>query len=101
MNSPSRCGRSEPSAASSSRRSAVTTRRGVELNAASSQRALPAVLVRQQLANPSDHGPVRAGHDDAGIAIIVPNQLTAASARRHHTDGLIRFGLTWMGYAPA
>src|SRR5262245_14969665 len=59
---------------------------------ASSQRALPAVLVRQQLADTSDDGTVRAGHDDAGVAIVVPNQLAAAPARRHHDDGLIHFG---------
>src|SRR5262245_31606085 len=89
MNSASRCGRSELSAASSSRRSAVTRRRGIELKEPSSQRALPAVLVGQQLADGGNRRAVAAGYDDAGVAIIVPDQLAAAPARRHHHDRLI------------
>src|SRR5262245_51816175 len=96
MNSLSRCGRSEPSAASSSsRRSAVTRRRGVGLNEVSSQRALATVFVRQQFADIGDHGAVGAGHDDAGVAIVVPDQLAAAAARRHYGDRLI--GLQGVG----
>src|SRR5262245_7446062 len=98
MNSASRCGRSEPSAASSSRRSAVTRRRGTELKEPSSQRALPAVLVGQQLADAGDGRAVAAGHDDAGVAIIVPDQLAAAPARRHHHDRLILLARLGMAY---
>src|SRR6185437_14219894 len=91
-NSASRCGRSELSAASSSLRSAVTRRRGVVVTEPSSQRALPAVLVRQQLADGGDRRSVRPGHDDAGVAVIIPDQLTATPARRHHHDGLVLVG---------
>src|SRR5438552_11834784 len=86
MNSLSRCGRSELSAASSSRRSGVTRRRGLELNGPSSQRALAAVLVRQQLADRRDDRTSGARHDDAGVAIVIPDQLAAAAAWRHHGD---------------
>src|SRR6476661_3013470 len=92
MNSASRCGRSELSAASSSRRSAITRRRGEVVTESSSQRALPAVLVRQQLTDGGDRGPVCAGHDDAGVAVVVPDQLAATPARGHHHDGLVLVG---------
>src|SRR5215510_16008263 len=87
MNSRKRCGRSEPSVASSSRRSAVTRRREVGFKEASSQRTFAAVFVGQQLANAADAGAVGAGHDHASIAIIVPDQLAAAPAGRHYEDG--------------
>src|SRR5581483_3544449 len=91
MNSASRCGRSEVSAASSSRRSALTRRRGEVLKRCPSQRALAAVLVRQELADGGDHRAACARHDDAGVAVVVEDQLAAGAAGRNHRDGLIRF----------
>src|SRR5712672_512312 len=112
MNSPSRCGRSEVSATSSSRRSGVTKRRGDELNANSSkvcvvvtsgetrsallndalQIALAPILVGQQLADRRYSRSLLAGNDDAGVAIIVPDQLPTASAGRDHGDLPVGFG---------
>src|SRR5436305_1768576 len=84
MNSDSRCGRSEVSAASSSRRSAATRRRGVVLKA--SVPPFAAVLVRQELADLDRLRAVRSRYDDAGVAIVVPDQLPASAAGRHHGD---------------
>src|SRR5262249_18748379 len=95
MNSLSRCGRNEESTLSSSRRSAVS-RRAVALDPAgeinrSSQCALPAVLVRQELADRRNGGTVCRRHDDAGVSIVIPNQLAAAAAWRYDRDRLIGF----------
>src|SRR5262249_27852763 len=97
MNSPSRCGRSEVSAASSSRRSPETWRRGFKLTARSSQAPLAAVFVRDQLANGGDRRTIGAGHDDAGVAVVIPDQFAAAAARRYDCDDLI--GLRGFGMA--
>src|SRR2546430_693899 len=93
MTSESRCGRSDASAASSSRRSELTRRREFAFN----ERALldvfsARVLVGKQLADRRDRGTIFSRDDDAGVAIVVPDQLAAAPARRHHGDGLIRLG---------
>src|SRR5215471_3819999 len=87
INSVRRCGRSVLSAPSSSRRSAVTSRGG-ELNA-SSQCALPAVFVRQEIRDRCYCRTVCTRHDHASIAIIVPDQLAAAPAGGHDDDGLV------------
>src|SRR5271165_555964 len=98
MNSVSRCGRNEVSAVSSSRRSDVTSlvvAPAVELKSPS-QCALPAVLVRQQVADRRDGRTVRRGHDDAGFAVVVPNELAATPAGRHDGNGpvgLLRLGM--------
>src|SRR5438876_6381734 len=96
MNSRSRCGRSEPSVASSSRRSAITSRREVGFKEAPSQRALAAIFVGQQLADAADGGAVDAGYDHASVAIVTPDQLAAAPAWRHYDDSLMGFVGVWM-----
>src|ERR1700738_2300843 len=73
MNSVRRCGRNEPSALSSSRRSALTSL-GAELKC-SSQGPLAAIFVRQQLADGRDGGPVSSGYNDASVAVVIPNEL--------------------------
>src|SRR5262245_50399168 len=89
MNSDSRCGRSDGSPASSSRRSGVTRRRGVVGTERSSKNALAAVLVGQQVADGRYDRPLRARHDDTGVAVVIPDQFAAASAGRNDVDGLI------------
>ena len=54
--------------------------------------SLAAVLVRQQARRwRRPLGPFAPGHDHAGVAVVVPDQLAASAARRHHHDGLILF----------
>src|SRR5437763_7252885 len=104
MNSASRCGRNEVSTLSSARRSAVS-RRAVELAAAagelkpSSQCALPAVFVGQQLADAGNGGPVSRRDNDAGVAVVIPDELAAAAARGHDGDGLVRLLRLGMAYS--
>src|SRR5918994_6406164 len=45
-----------------------------------------AVFVRQQLANADGDWPIRPRHDDAGGAIVVPDQLAAGAAWRDNPD---------------
>src|SRR6516165_12342277 len=95
MNPPLRCGRSDVSAASSSRRSPETWRRGFKLTARSSQAVLAAIFVRDQLANRRDRRTIGVGHDDAGVAVVIPDQFAATAARGHDRDRLI--GLRGLG----
>ena len=43
-------------------------------------------------------GAVAAGHDDARLAVVVPDQLAAGAARRHHRDGLVGLGRLGMAH---
>ena len=92
MNSASRCGRSELSAASSSRRSAVTRRRGVVVTDHPHSVRSRLYLFGSNSPMAAITGPFAARHDDAGVAVIVPDQLAATPARRHHHDGLVLVG---------
>jgi hypothetical protein len=50
-----------------------------------------AVLVRNELADLDRLRAAAPRHDDARIAIVVPDQLAASAAGRHHRDGAVLF----------
>ena len=86
MNSASRCGRKLASAASSSRRSGVTSLRP----ACCAHRSGPRVyLFGNSSAIGTTAGDLPFGTITRALRIIVENQFAAGAARRHHRDGLI------------
>src|SRR6187431_2467078 len=85
-NSSSRCGRSDASARSSSRRSGDTMLR---VGLTNPSFGAPTILVREQFGDGGNRGVGPVGDDHPRLRVVVADELAADAAGRDHLDALV------------